>query len=121
MKHDAAEAISQYRAALALQPERVEALNNLAWILATDPHPEIRDGLEAVKLASRACALTHQQQPVLVGTLAAACAEAGNFDTAVAAAQKAHDLALAQGNQALAARNLELLEIYRSHHAYHER
>jgi tetratricopeptide (TPR) repeat protein len=121
MKHDAAEAISQYRAALALQPERVEALNNLAWILATDPHPEMRDGLEAVNLASRACALTHQQQPGLIGTLAAACAEAGSFDTAVAAAQKAHDLALAQGNQALAARNLELLEIYRSHHAYHER
>jgi len=121
MKHDPAEAIRQYREALALQPDRADALNNLAWILATDSHPENRDGIEAVKLSTRACQATHEQQPVPLGTFAAACAETGSFDDAIAAAQKAHDLALAQGNQALAARNLELLAVYRSHHAFHEK
>jgi tetratricopeptide (TPR) repeat protein len=120
MKHNATGAIAEYRAALAVQPERVDALNNLAWILATDSHLEIRDGSEAVQLSGEACQLTHSQQAVTMGTFAAACAEAGNFDDAIAAAQKAHDLAVAQGNQALAARNLELLNLYRSHHAFHE-
>ena len=47
-----AEAIDQYRTALALPPDLVPALNNLAWILATDPDATNRNGAEAVQLAS---------------------------------------------------------------------
>lgn len=83
-------------------------------------------------MAARACQLDHDQQPMLVGTLAAAYAEAGRFDEAVATAQRAHDLALKlarnahdaaeeKSANALAARNLELLEIYRSRQPYHEK
>jgi hypothetical protein len=57
---------------------------------------------------------------MLVGTLAAAYAEAGRFPDAVATAQKAQALALAEGDQKLAARNAELLELYRAGQAYHE-
>jgi hypothetical protein len=57
---------------------------------------------------------------MLVGTLAAAYAEAGRFDDAVATAQKARDLALASGQKDLADRNQKLLELYQSHQAYHE-
>jgi Tfp pilus assembly protein PilF len=120
MQQHTAEAVSQYEMALQLQPNRPDTLNNLAWILATDPRPEIRDGVEAVRLASQACEVSHGQQPVFLGTLAAAYAEAGSFDDAVAAGQRAHDLALAQGNQALADKNLELLALYRAHRPYHE-
>jgi tetratricopeptide (TPR) repeat protein len=106
-------------------------LNNLAWIMAAGPLPELRDGAAAVKLAARACELDHNQQPIFIGTLAAAYAEAGRFDEAVAAAQQAHDLALERAGKArnpaeekaardLAARNLELLAIYSSHRAFHE-
>jgi Flp pilus assembly protein TadD len=95
-------------------------LNNLAWILAANPLPENRDGAAAVALAGRARDLDHSQHPGIIGTLAAAYAEAGRFDEAVAAARQAHDLAAAQGDTTLAARNLELLEIYRSHRAFHE-
>jgi tetratricopeptide (TPR) repeat protein len=117
------EAVKNYRAAKSV-PQGVEdflVLNNLAWILAASPLPEYRDGSKAVELATRARDLDHSRHPLVIGTLAAAYAEAGRFDEAVAAARQAHDLALAQGDQTVAARNLALLEIYRSHHAYHER
>ncbi len=80
----------------------------------------LRDGTNAVALAQRACDLTTNTEPLLIGTLAAALAEAGRFDEAVAAAQKAHDVAAAQTNEAVAARNLQLMELYRAHRAYHE-
>ena len=57
---------------------------------------------------------------MFIGTLAAAYAEAGRFDDAVAAAQKAHDLALAQTNAPIAARNLQLMDLYRAHLPCHE-
>jgi protein O-mannosyl-transferase len=119
-QHKTTEAIAHYRKALSLQPAMPEALNNLAWILATDPRADVRDGAEAVQLGRRACKLTGNSVPVMIGTLAAACAEAGNFDEAIADAQKAHDLALAQGSTNVAAKNVELLELFRSHHAYHQ-
>jgi Tfp pilus assembly protein PilF len=122
MQHKPAEAIPQYQTALDLniQPDRADVLNNLAWILAANPHPEVRNGAQAVRFASEACKLTRDSSPLLIGTLAAAYAEAGRFDEAVNTAQKAGNLAQAQGNKALAQRNLELIAIYRSHHAYHE-
>jgi len=120
LQHNIPEAVLQYRTALEIYPDRPETLNNLAWILATDSHAEIRRGAEAVKFASAACKLTHNQDPLVLGTLAAAHAENGNFDQAIATAQQAHDLAAAQGKTDVAARNLKLLEIYRSRKAYHE-
>jgi hypothetical protein len=95
-------------------------LNDLAWLLATDPHAEIRRGAEAVQLADRACALTRDQEPVFLGTLAAAYAETGDFDKAVLVGQKAHDLALAQGLKASAETNLQLVALYRAHKPFRE-
>ena len=114
------DAIAEYRTILASNPDLPDALNNLAWILAASSRSEFRNGPEAVQLAGRACAVTHNSQPLMIGTLAAAYAEAGRFDDADTTAQKAHDLAVAQGKNDVAVRNLELLQLYRSHHAYHE-
>ncbi len=47
-------------------------------------------------------------------------AEAGQFDKAVQTAQKACDLATANGEKELLARNQELLALYRQGKAYHE-
>ncbi len=52
------EAIENYRQAIQLNPNFPEALNNLAWILATSPDGELRNGTEAVPLAEQACELT---------------------------------------------------------------
>ena len=114
------EAISQYHETLRLNPESLLALNNLAWILATHPEAQFRNGPEAMQLAERACELTSYQQTVFVGTLAAACAEAGRFDDAVATAQKACALASGRGEPGLLQKNRELLALYQAHQPYRE-
>ena len=113
-------AILGYRAALALQPQSPELLNNLAWILATCPEANLRDGAEAVRLGERACDLTRFRRTLMVGTLAAAYAEARRFAEAVSTAQKARALAAESGDEALVGKNQELLQLYRAGRPYHE-
>jgi protein O-mannosyl-transferase len=113
-QHKTKEAVRHYREALKTLPDFPEALNNLAWILAANPDPEVRNGREAIDLAERACKLTEYKQPVMVGTLAAAYAEAGRFAEAVTTAEKAKTLAEQANQMEVAARNRTLLELYRS-------
>jgi protein O-mannosyl-transferase len=117
----AANAAAEYHASLAAQINQPTTLNDLAWLLATDPHAEIRRGAEAVQLASRACELTRGQEPAFLGTLAAAYAEAGDFDKAVRAGKSAYDIALKQGLKTLAETNLQLVALYRDHKPFHEK
>jgi tetratricopeptide (TPR) repeat protein len=119
-KGSADEAIVQYQRALQIKPDFLEVLNNLAWLLATSPDGHIRDGAQAVKYAGRACELTHYDVPPLVGTLAAAYAEAGRYDEAIATGQKACALASKSGERELLEKNQKLLELYRAHQPYHE-
>ena len=95
-------------------------LNNLAWALATSPEAEFRDGTQAVQLAERACELTHYGQPLFIGTLAAAYAEAGRFPEAVTTAEKVEQLATTAGLTDVAAKNRQLLELYRAGKPCHE-
>jgi tetratricopeptide (TPR) repeat protein len=66
----------------ALEPEDSGVLNNLAWLLATSPDEAIRNGQRAVELAKQACELTDWKEPHIISTLAAAHAEAGDFEAA---------------------------------------
>jgi Flp pilus assembly protein TadD len=50
-------AIAEFREALALDGQDPDALNNLAWILATCADPRLRDPEKAVAMARRAVAL----------------------------------------------------------------
>ncbi|MGO8835921.1 MAG: tetratricopeptide repeat protein [Limisphaerales bacterium] len=114
------DAINHLYQVLALDPDSVVALNNLAWLLATAPEAALCDGNEAVRLAGRACQLTGSREAYLMGTLAAAYAEAGRYNDAVATAEKARALALAQGQTEIAAKNEQLLELYKSGRAFHQ-
>jgi Flp pilus assembly protein TadD len=119
------EAIAHFQRALEIRPDLAETYNpevnnNLAWFLATDPDASKRNGALAVKLAEDACRKTHYQEPVIVGTLAAAYAKAGRFDEAIAAAQKAYALASPSGDQKLLERIQEHLASYRNHQPYRE-
>ena len=112
--------MAQYREALRLNPNLARALNNLAWMLAASPDDDLRNGAEAVRLAERACELTHDGEPLFIGTLAAAYAEAGRFPEAVTTAEKAAQLATSAGLKKVAEKNQQLLELYRAGKAYHE-
>ena len=94
------------------------ALNNLAWIYATDPRSELRDADEAVRLAEQACQLSDRTVPSRLTTLAAAYAAAGRFDKAVATAEEAMRLAAEHGQQGDVAKIQAHLELYQQQQAY---
>jgi tetratricopeptide (TPR) repeat protein len=113
--------VAHLRIVIRLKPELVEELNNLAWILASTSNERVRNGPEAVQLAERACELTQRREPVLLGTLAAAYAAAGRFKEAVETAEQARDKATAAGQNEVAEKNRQLLELYRAGDAYREK
>ncbi len=83
------QAIEQYEAAIELLPDYPFPLMLLAALLATSPREEIRDGPRAVALGERACRATEWKDAKALDALAAAYAEVGRFDDAVATAEKA--------------------------------
>ena len=95
-------ALAGRRESLRSRPDNVALLNDIAWTLATNPNASIRKGAEAIELAQRAVQLSDGREPAVVGTLAAAYAEAGRFSEAVQTARQALELATQQNNPSLA-------------------
>ena len=112
-------AVTQLRLALAAKPDSPEALNDLAWLLATSPDETVRRGPEAVTLAERACRLTHYQTLPMLATLSAAYAETGHFPDAVATGEKLQQLAVAANDRRMADVSSQLLALYRAGKPYH--
>jgi tetratricopeptide (TPR) repeat protein len=112
-------ATGQLREANRLRRDWFDALRSLAWLLATSPEPKVRDGAQAVIVAERANQLSGYENPVALDTLAAAYAEAGRFDSAVATETRAVDIARTSGQTALANRFVGRLELYRAGKPYH--
>jgi Zn-dependent protease/Tfp pilus assembly protein PilF len=77
------EAAADFEEAVRLGPDDAEAHNCLAWLLATCPAPEFRDGERALDVAYRACELYAWENANALGTLGAAYAEAGLFAEAI--------------------------------------
>jgi len=88
-------AVDHLEDALKLQPRYPQAYYNMGRAFMTNGQPMV-----AADCFQRALAL--DQNPVVLGALASAYAQAGNFAEAVATAQRARQLALAQNNTALA-------------------
>jgi tetratricopeptide (TPR) repeat protein len=99
MKGRRAEGLAHWRQALLKEPDNVQVLNEIAWVLATAPEAALRNGSEAVSLAEHAVKLTSAREPVVLGTLAAAYAETGRYGQATETEQRA---AARQGNAPLA-------------------
>ncbi len=121
MKGDRAEARAQWHLAVQSESDNLRVLNDLSWLLATAPEPALRDGAEAVRLANHAVELTHQQDPMLLGTLAAAYAETGDFSQAVATEQRAINLAGTHGNSKLVALLQSRLALFQQHNPIRQR
>jgi len=70
--------------------KRTNAANDYAWLLATSPHAKVRNAELAVEFAEAAVAA--EASVSRLDTLAAAYAEAGQFDVAVATQERALSL-----------------------------
>lgn len=109
------EAVAEFQAALQIEPGNPTMMIYIARVLAADPHPQARNGPAALALARRAAALAGPPQPVVLDTLAMACAETGRFDDAANFARQAITLALAGGAQEDVTNLQQLLKQYEKH------
>ena len=114
-KHE--EAIADFEKALELQGDDFSLLNNFAWVLATSPEDELRDGEKAIELATKACELSKYEKPHVLSTLAAAYAESGNFEKAIEWSQKSVEMDDPEHRDQLK----KELESYRSNKPWRER
>jgi tetratricopeptide (TPR) repeat protein len=110
------EAVSSYEKAIQLSPNNDNALRGLAWLRATCPEASLRNGKEAIRMSIKACELSKWKEPGPFFTLAAAYAEAGDFDKAVkyqvqAIQRKSAYTPVGKGSR-------ERLALYRDHKAY---
>lgn len=102
-----------------LEPEiRHSVLNSIAWLRATFLERSLRDGKQAVSEATRACELTEWKNQAYLDTLAAAYAEAGDFENAVKFQSQAIEPSAASGDQQAGMR--KRLELYRKKKPYRE-
>ena len=91
-QRDYKRAIEHYRAVMA-KVASPAVVNNLAWLLATASDDQVRNGVEALRLAREAAEATSRTSPIVLGTLAAAHAEQGDFDAAMRITREAMERA----------------------------
>lgn len=113
------EGLKDFEMSLRVDPDMPDSMNGLAWLLATCPDASIRDGARAVRLAQEACEETKYRKANMLGTLAAAFAETGQYDKAVAMAQRAIIVARAHDQPDWVQLNQEWLKCYVAHQPYH--
>jgi len=82
-RQDYDKAWADFNEAIRLQPRDGFFYTNRAWFSATCPDDKYFNGKRAVATATRACELGGWKDAYNLGTLAAACAAAGDFDAAV--------------------------------------
>jgi tetratricopeptide (TPR) repeat protein len=114
------EAIKLYEQGLQIKADWPVVMNNLAWILATNPDAQLRKPARAVELAERACELTNYADAGFLDTLAAAYASAGQFGKAVSTIEKSLNKARIAGQEKLAKQLEKRLALYRTSEPYIE-
>lgn len=103
-----------------LSSTRPEARNLLAWILATDPNPAIRNGAEALTLALELQKDQGDQAPEVLDTLAAAYAEVGRFEEAAATQDRFLRLIARTATDERLREVRRRLDLYRTRQAYRQ-
>jgi tetratricopeptide (TPR) repeat protein len=116
-KRDYKNAQKDFDAAIAISPTDTRAYIACADLLATCPDAEVRDGKKAVAYAMKACEISGWKTPEAVRALAAAYAEAGEFDNAILWQQKYLDTLGPNGSEPPEARRR--LELYKQHLPHH--
>jgi len=114
------QAAEHLRRAARSRPGDPTLARTLAWVLATAPEAGARSGREALRLAERA-ARADRDDPLALDALAAAHAELGSFEKAVASAARAAELAGRAGRSDLAGQIDARLALYRAGRPYRDR
>lgn len=105
-------AIQHYNKAVAADPTYEPAVLNWAFLLATCTDQGARDSEKAIELAEIACRLSEYRNPLATSVLATAYAEAGQFREAVAAIERALQVAQAIGDRELTEELRRRLRLY---------
>lgn len=114
------EAIDIFNRVLNLDPNYMPAVPQLAFILAANPDPNIRDPNRALELALHADRLTADRDINALAALAAAYAANNHFDIAVRTAEKAIVLARSSRQNELADEIQTHLNCYKTGKPYFE-
>jgi tetratricopeptide (TPR) repeat protein len=102
------EAAEHFREAVRLRPDSPTMVADYAWILATAQDAALRDAQSAIRLAETAAALTRRLEARILRVVAAARAEAGQFEHALTAVDVALALSPAEGLRAALEADREL-------------
>ena len=115
-----ARAVPLLEASLAEHPDFSLPARRLAWILATAPQEELRDGGRASDLLNSHFQITESESPYVWDTHAAVLAEQQMFDDAVRAGEHALELAGDREDSQLITAIQERLECYRQQRPWRE-
>ncbi len=113
---DAKARLANLNEAIQVAPESRSALNARALFLATSPDDSVRNGIQAIADATKACEISEWKNAVFVNTLAAAYAEAGKFDEAVKQQERALALAVDSSRPPIQSH----LDLYKQRKPYRE-
>ncbi len=94
------EAAAEYNRAIELDPKSTQAQSGSAWLLATCPDSSVRNPDLAIQRAQTVIELGGENDAMSFDTLAAAQANAGDFEAAMNSARKAIELAPVQDRDA---------------------
>ena len=113
-KQQFADAAELFETALKIEPDNIPVKRNLAGIYAYCPDLSVRNGEKAVALGEQVCQASQYKNPIHVNVLAAAYAQAGDFEKAIAMSEKAIALANKKNQSHLADQFRKRLELYKS-------
>jgi tetratricopeptide (TPR) repeat protein len=119
-KQERQEGLEHLREAIRLKPQWVEALNNLAWALATDSNCPPANRGEAVRFAQQAVELTHAADSRSLDTLAVAWARNEVFSRAIEAGERALALATQSRETNFVSELQQRLVLYKVQKSYSE-
>ena len=111
---DPKRAVAHFEKTLEINPGHMNAEVNLAWALATSPDDSTRNGARAVQLAEDVMNRAGHANAIVLRTAAAAYAEVGRFNDAIATAQQAIEISRAAGNEGLIVDLQRNIAAYRS-------
>ncbi len=109
-----ADAVSSLEYAVRARDTAVAAAIKLVWVLSTHPDPNVRDSKRALELAGFLSSSPAAGNPSVLDAIAAAYANAGDFQRAVQIQNDAVFGSMRTGQDAAAGRRKERLDLYKA-------